>query len=96
MSFSFSTTAARPDVADSVANIGGAYDLTGNDAPTETRALIDAAPAIAQAAADAIGRPEDHVDVSVSGHANLGNGRRDGFANEHLAVSVSVSGGPVD
>ncbi len=90
MSFSLSVTAARPEVAAAVADAGQRYDLTGNDAPTETRELIDAAPAIAQTAADLLGRPEDTVTVSVSGHANLGHARREGWSNDMITVSVSV------
>lgn len=49
-------------------------------------AVAAAVPAIAMA----VGRPEDHVEVTVSGHVNAMHAPSNGWADETLSVRVSV------
>lgn len=89
MSFNFTATTARADVEVEVGAAAERYE-PGEYAPEEVHEILVNVPAIAQAAADAIGQPGDRVLVSVSGHANPDHGKADGYSNEHLTVSVSV------
>jgi hypothetical protein len=49
-------------------------------------AAVDAARALAKA----VGRPEDEVYVTLSGHANPEHGPRPGWADEMITVSISA------
>ncbi len=89
MSFNFTATTARADVEVEVGLAVGRYQ-PGDYATDEVHEILGKVPAVAQAAADAIGQPSDVVLVSVSGHANPDHGKADGYSNEHLTVSVSV------
>lgn len=56
----------------------------------EQREQFEAAVEAAKALARVVGRPDDAVFVSVSGHANPGHGPREGWAQELISVTVSA------
>lgn len=91
MSFSLSVTAVHPDVEAAVADAAARYDLSGNDAPDETRQLLDGVAKLAANAAEVAHlQPGDTVAVSISGHANPEHKPRDGWANNTVTVSVTA------
>jgi hypothetical protein len=57
---------------------------------TEQRDQLEAAKVAAGVLAQAVGRPDDDIRVTVSGHANPEHGPRDGWASEMITVSVSA------
>jgi hypothetical protein len=66
-------------------------DPTLSDAvESEQREQLDVATQAARALARVVGRPGDHVRVSLTGHANPEHAPRDGWANEMITVSVSA------
>lgn len=56
----------------------------------EQREQLDVATQVARALARVVGRPDDHVRVSMTGHANPNHAPRDGWANEMITVTVSA------
>lgn len=56
----------------------------------EQREQFAAALAAAKELARVVGRPEDDVHISLTGHANPGHGPRSGWAEEMVSVTVSA------
>lgn len=56
----------------------------------EQREQFEGALKVVEALARVVGRPEDAVLVSISGHANPAHGPRSGWANEFVAITVSA------
>jgi hypothetical protein len=54
-----------------------------------TDQVINAFAAV-QAMVANVGRDEDHVAVSISGHANAGHAPSESYADETLSISVRV------
>lgn len=91
MSFSLSVTAVHPDIESAVADAAARYDLSGNDAPDETRQVLDGVAKLAADAAEVAHiQPGDTVAISISGHANPGHAPREGWANNTVTVSVTT------
>jgi hypothetical protein len=56
----------------------------------EQQAQLDAATEAARALAQVVGRPDDLVQVSLTGHANPSHAPRQGWADEMVTVTVSA------
>jgi hypothetical protein len=56
----------------------------------EQRAQIDAAVEAARALAAVVGRSDDEVHVTLTGHANPSRAPRAGWANETITVTVTA------
>jgi hypothetical protein len=71
------------------------YDPPG-PAPAETRdhlaALAQAVPLIVAA----IGRDHDDVDVHITGHANPRHAPTEGWADEHVTVTIAYARPPTE
>lgn len=52
---------------------------------------VDAALEAIPALAETVGRPEDHVMISVAGHANPGHAPVEGWSDDTLTISISVA-----
>lgn len=59
-----------------------------DEVKAEQEQQFTAAMNAARALLDVVGRPEDEVSVSLSGHANPDHGPRDGWANETITITV--------
>jgi hypothetical protein len=60
--------------------------------PPETSAHLEAVIEAATRLASAVGRSEDTITVSVSGHSNPHRASAEGWAHEFVTVSVAVTG----
>jgi hypothetical protein len=90
MSYSLSSRTAA-DINDQIDEYLATTVADSDNQPTTevTDHLTAAKQAIATLAA-AIGRPDDELVVTISGHANPDHAPRDGWADEFISISVSV------
>lgn len=93
MSYSFNASGPRSSVVDELrekgrAAIAAVHDPDAGEAAQEhVRAAADA---VAQLL-EVVGRADDTVSVNVAGHANPDHAPREGWSNETLSISISVS-----
>lgn len=103
MSYSFATTGGpKNTIGDQIAEAFERYVDTPQDdfgrrledlawwPKDEVRDHIKAAIVVAEALAATVGRPGDHVVVTVAGHANPQHAPAEGMANESCYVNVSA------
>lgn len=95
MSYSLSVTAPRTEVANQVdAEIVRYVEeqvVPGGHQPVdEVQAHLDAVAETVARLATAVGRDEDTIAVSISGHANPGHAPTEGYAEECVTISLSV------
>jgi len=90
MSYTLSTIAPKPEFTDAVDATVDDHVVVG-EAADEARRHLDAAAAAAALLAEAIGVDEDKLAVSISGHANPGHGKVEGWSDEFITISVAVS-----
>ena len=93
MSYSFSATGNRSNIVDAVREQGEAAVTQFNDPPAEeaVRDHVKSAATAVEVIVETLGRPDDELSVSVSGHANPGHAPREGWSNESCSVQVWVS-----
>jgi len=83
MSWSTSANGAKDDISYTAPTYAA-------DVEMEQRDQYEAAQLAAQLLAKHVGRLDDEIVVSESGHANPGHAPRQGWANETITVSVSA------
>jgi hypothetical protein len=59
--------------------------------PPEMLAHLEAVIEAATRLASAVGRPEDTITISVSGHSNPNHAPAEGWAHEFVTLSVAVT-----
>lgn len=101
MSYSLSVPATpRSQVGDAVHDAVGKHldDITasGNVAQpvAEVTDHLEAIALAVQVLSEAIGRPDDPISVTISGHANEGHAPAAGWSNEAMSISLSVTDVP--
>jgi hypothetical protein len=92
MSYSLSLHAAKQDLADessATTEAITAYQPPGpqvDEARNHLRVVAEVVPALVAA----VGTDDDHVHISISGHANVDHKPADGWADEFVTVTVGV------
>lgn len=90
MSYSFTVTAPRGDLRSKLDEAVAVVERSETDANEERHEHLVAALGCVHDLVDAVGRPEDDVFVSVSGHANPDHAPRGGWADEVITINVTA------
>jgi hypothetical protein len=93
MSYSFSATANRAGLHKALGDEVAKVEQTDQRVADERNDHLVAALVVVDRLAEAVGRPEDDIAVSVSGHANPDHAPAEGWADE--AISITVAARPV-
>lgn len=99
MSYSFNASGVRADVGDELREKGRAAAIAAVHDPEAEQAALEHVGAALDAVAnllEVVGRADDTVSVNVAGHANPDHAPRDGWSNEALSISISVSSARVE
>lgn len=89
MSYSLSLTASKGDVAGQVDEKISGYTPPGPQA-TEAREHLAKIAEVVPQLAEVLGVPDDQLQISISGHANVGHDHASDWAAEFITVTIGV------
>lgn len=89
MSYTLSLTAAKNDLAGQVDEKIGAYTPPGSQA-TEAREHLAKIAEVVPQLAEVIGVADDQLQISISGHANVGHDHASDWAAEFVTLTIGV------
>jgi hypothetical protein len=87
VSYTLSTGAEKAEIHEAVVQAVEGVPEPSIETSAHLEAIIEAATRLAAA----IGRPEDALSVSVTGHSNPDHAPAEGWADEFITVTVAVS-----
>lgn len=90
MSYSFTVAAPRGELRTKLDEAVAVVERSDTDADEERREHLVAALGCVHDLVDAVGRSDDDVFVSVSGHANPDHAPRGGWADEVITINVTA------
>lgn len=90
MSYSLSATAPRNEIRKALADEIAKIEQTDTRVFDERNDHLTAAMVVVDRLLEAVGRPEDQVTVSITGHANADHAPAPDWANEFLTITVNA------